>query len=68
MYILASDFFETDETNRNKSDDYLYLYIINLENSRLKLVFQYTIGTYPFVFVLVGREYKMDIVLSKNRC
>ena len=38
----------------NKSDDYLYLYIRNLENSRLNPIF----GTqYPFVFVLAGREY-----------
>ena len=48
MYILASDFFQ------NKSDDYLYLYIINLENSRSKLVFRYTNS---FIFVLAGREY-----------
>ena len=30
----------------NKSDDYLYLYIINLENSRLKPDFRYTISIY----------------------
>ena len=30
----------------NKSDDYLYLYIKNLENSRLKPVFRYTISIY----------------------
>ena len=49
----------------NKSDDYLDLYIRNLENSRLKPVF----GTqYTFVFVLVGWDYEMDIVLSKKVC
>ena len=45
-------------------DDYLYLYIRNLEYSRFKPFF----GTQcTFVFVLAGREYYMDIVLSKNR-
>ena len=39
-------FFETD--------DYLYLYIRNLENSRLKPIF---VTQYPFVFVWAGREY-----------
>ena len=36
---------------RNKTDDYLYLYIRNLENSRLKPVFRYTI----FICICVGR-------------
>ena len=47
MYILASDFYEKKINkylklqirilaSRNKSDDCLYLYIINLENWRLK--------------------------------
>ena len=36
---------------RNKTDDYLYLYIRNLENSRLKPVFRYTI----FIYICVGR-------------
>ena len=48
MYVLASDFFQ------NKSDNYPYLYIRNLENSPLDLCF----GTqYPLVFVWAGREY-----------
>ena len=36
---------------RNKTDDHLYLYIRNLENSRLKSVFRYTI----FICICVGR-------------
>ena len=38
MYILASVFFlEKEDLSyfRNKTNDYLYLYIRNLENSRL---------------------------------
>ena len=38
----------------NKSDDYLYLYNRNLENSCLKPVFRYTM---TILFVFVGREY-----------
>ena len=38
---------------RNKSDDYLYLYIRNLENSHLKRVFGIQ---YPFIFVFASRE------------
>ena len=30
--------------SRNKSDNYLYLYFRNIKNSRLKLVFRYTIS------------------------
>ena len=38
---------------RDKPNNYLYLYIRNIENSRFKPVF----GTqYLFVFVLTGRE------------
>ena len=37
---------------RNKSDDYLYLYIRNLENQRLKPVFRYKIS----IFICVGRK------------
>ena len=36
---------------RNKTDDYLYLYIRNLENLRLKPVFRYTI----FICICVGK-------------
>ena len=36
---------------RNKTDDYLYLYIRNLEYSRLKPVFRYAI----FICICVGR-------------
>ena len=46
MHILASVFF------RNKTDDYLYLYIRNLENSRLKSAFRYTIS----ICICGGRE------------
>ena len=35
----------------NKTDDYFYLYMRNLENSRLKPVFRYTI----FICIYVGR-------------
>ena len=45
MYISASDFFQI------KSDYYFYLYIRNLENSRLKPVF---CTQYQFVFVLAN--------------
>ena len=66
MYILVSDFFWKRlykyvfktrnsccdrEFFRSKSDDYLNLYIRNLENSRLKLVFRYTIS----ICICVGR-------------
>ena len=43
LYIL---FFQ------NKSDDYLYLYIRNLENSRLKPVFRFTTS----ICICVGRK------------
>ena len=36
---------------RNKTDDYLYLYVRNIENSSLKPVFRYTI----FICICVGR-------------
>ena len=36
---------------QNKSDDYLYLYIRNLENSRLKPVSRYTIS----MSICIGR-------------
>ena len=36
---------------QNRTDDYLYLYIRNLENSRLKPVFRYTI----IICICVGR-------------
>ena len=36
MYIIASDFFEKDDNYVFKSDNYSYLYIRNLENSRFK--------------------------------
>ena len=39
---------------RNKSDGYLFLYIRNLENLRLKQVFS---AEFPFVFMWAGREY-----------
>ena len=48
---------------RNKSDDNLYLFIRYLKNSRLKPFFG---KKCPFVFVLAGREYLMDIVLLKD--
>ena len=51
---------------KNKSYDYLYLYIRNLENSHLKPVFRYTISISICVGSRAGREYEMDIVLSKN--
>ena len=43
MYILASDYFEKD-------DKYIFK-ARNLENSRLKPVFQYTI----FICICVGK-------------
>ena len=50
---------------KNKSDDYLNMYIKNIENSRLTPVF----GTqYKFEFLWAGIEFLMDIVESKNRC
>ena len=58
MYILAPFFLEKDdkcvfkarnscackEFLANKTDDYLYLYIRNLEILRLKPIFRYTIS------------------------
>ena len=54
MYLKLEIRVMCREFYRNKSDDYLYLYIRNLENSRLKPFF----GTQnPFVFVWAGREH-----------
>ena len=51
--------------SKNKSDDYLNMYIKNIENSRLTPVF----GTqYKFEFLWAGIEFLMDIVESKNMC
>ena len=41
-------------SSQNNTDDYLYLYIRNHENSRLKPFFQ---TQYSFVFVLACRGY-----------
>ena len=56
-YVLGREFlaFKTFLSSfLNESDDYLYLYIINLKNSRLNLFFGIQ---YPIEFVWTGREF-----------
>ena len=50
---------------RNKSDDYLYLYIRNLGNSRIKPGFRYTIPIYICVGRLRIRDGYCEV---ENRC
>ena len=64
LYILPSDLFQYDNKFvfkakkilifRHKSDDYLYLFIINLENFRLN---RFSGTQYPFEFVWAGRGF-----------
>ena len=56
MYNKACDMYRKRNYRllRNKSDNYLYLYIINLQNSLLKPFFWYT---KPNEFVWADREF-----------
>ena len=50
-------FFETDQ---------MIIYCCISEILKTRVWNQFFGAQYPFVFVLAGREYKMDFVLSKN--